>query len=234
MEETLPLPALRTGPGSQPVQTDTEFKSSLDGASEYEYVDIFNPLSMEFVAQLATSRPANFPTKFAATQATQNESDLRHNYGLNLKNLDRQGNLHVINRVSLMPGQTKRFMGNEAQVIVRQLITELIQQRDKHQFIADPATRTEIEQEIIMGRGDIRTSMESGPQTVQDQLRRAMEDNTIQPTEDTREEALTFPDARTAPGTDQKDSGSLGDPKSTRGRKSTSEPVAEAASPGTV
>lgn len=167
------------GPGSQVNETEAP-KSMLDGASQYEYVTILNPLSDDFQIMVAQDIPVNVPFEIRKDNSgktsfiTTDESGARLNYGLNLKNPDYQAHRHIHNMAIIPAGQTMNFSGNEAQTALRQLVNELLQREGKRRFLADPFVRREAEMRIVKGRGNIQDLMDMNMQTPQAQAQAAI------------------------------------------------------------
>lgn len=168
------------GPGSV-VESDVSPQPTLDGVSEFEYVDILNPLPFEFRGKVAVTRPVNAPLTIVASKdapgVTKTEQDIKTLYGLDLRNPDHQGRASIINIVPIKSGTTVRLPGNEAQVIVRQLVTEILAQRGRKLSLADPTARKEVEDEVIQGRGSIAEFMGTRPLSVSEQLHNALEES---------------------------------------------------------
>lgn len=186
------------GPGAQ---EDVQIapKPLLEGASEYEYVTILNPLSVDFYGKVAITRPANVPFEVgkdaSGGQVTLNESDVLRNYGLNLKNKDHMARINVINRVHIPAGKTLNLLGNEAQVVCRQLVNEIMQREGKRLMLADPHQRSLVEQRIVLSRRSVNDILGEGPMAVQEQLSGAVDKlNTENKPDDTTE----FPDLTSA------------------------------------
>jgi len=129
---------------------------TLDGASEYEYVTILNPLTDDFAVRVAQDVPVNMPFAIGKDYSgktqpiTQNEQDARQVYGLGLKNPDFIGRKHIVNDTVIRAGETINLKGNEAQVAVRQLVNEILQREGKKRLMADPTLRKEVEDRIIL------------------------------------------------------------------------------------
>lgn len=152
------------GPGSVPAAA-TDIHSLLDGASEYEYVEVLNPLTDDFAVQvaqdIATSAPFNIgkDTSGKTNQMTHTEQDVRQVYGLDLKNREFPSKQHISNSVIIKSGQTLRLKGSEAQVAVRQIVNEMMQREGNARLLSDPTLRREAEQRVIQGRGTIQELM---------------------------------------------------------------------------
>lgn len=147
--------ALIEGPGSAKAQ---EYVQPLvDGLDENFYVEILNPLSVTFVGKVASSRPTHAPITLVTNRntptITQNEDDVRRNYGLDLRNPDHQALQHFAQSVSIPPGASIRLPGNEAQVIVRQLVNIIMDKEGNKQLKGDLAARHEVEERIILKQG---------------------------------------------------------------------------------
>lgn len=177
-EERLLQPA---GPGAV-TDIETGIKPLLNGASEFEYVDIYNPLPVDFIGVFASSKPVNMPAPVSVAaqvnQITKTEEQVRQNYGLDLRNQDHQAfasKVNIQNKVPIKSGQTIRLLGNEAQVIVRQLVTEILQREGRKLSLADPTARREVEERVIRYRGDAREALGRDLETVPDQLQSVKE-----------------------------------------------------------
>lgn len=157
----------------------------LDGATEYEYVDILNPLTVPFAARFAVTRPVNVPMRVAQTKGLStsivDEQAMRIQYGLDLRNPDVQGRAHITNDTVIQPGQVKRFLGNEAQVVVRQLVVEIMSRRGQKLLMADPAARELVEKEIIISQGNVQDVLGRSVSSVQEQLQAAIKDDRYEP-----------------------------------------------------
>lgn len=154
-------------------------KPVLEGANEYEYVTILNPLSVDFYAKVAITRPANMPMEIrndgSGGQMTLSEQDVQRNYGLNLRNKDHVGRVNIINRVHIPAGKTINLLGNEAQVVARQLVTEIMQRENKRLMLADAYQRNLVEQRIVLSRRSVNDILDgNGPVQVQEQLQDAV------------------------------------------------------------
>lgn len=163
------------GPGAVKQQAD-DLKPLLDGASEYEYITILNPLSDDFAVRVAQDVPVNLPFNIGkdktgkTAQITLTERDAAQTYGLSLRNPDFQGRKHIVNDTIIRAGHTINLKGNEAQVAIRQLTNEILQREGHQRLLADPTLRREVEQRIIRGRGSIQELMDASLQTTRSQL----------------------------------------------------------------
>lgn len=152
------------GPGATP-QVATDARSLLDGANEYEYVEVLNPLTDDFAVQVAQDIAVNAPFNIGrdpsgkTSQMTNTEQDVRQIYGLGLKNPDFQAKKHISNSVIIKSGQTLRLKGSEAQVAVRQIVNELMQREGNARLLSDPTLRREAEERVVQGRGTIQELM---------------------------------------------------------------------------
>lgn len=181
------------GPGAvQDVPTD--IKATLDGASEFEYVTILNPLSDDFAIQVAQDIPVNMPFNIGkdasgkTAQTTITERDAAQTYGLSLKNPDFQGRKHISNNTIIPAGGTINLKGNEAQVAVRQIVNELMQREGHAKLLSDPTLRAEAESRVIRKRGSIQELMDG---TVQSQ--RAQMDEALQRSNEVQTDEPAFP-----------------------------------------
>lgn len=195
-----PLQSNAAGPGAFEEQQIAP-KPVLEGANEYEYVTILNPLTVDFWGKVAVTRPVNAPIQISddgsGGQMTLSEEDVRRNYGLNLRNKDHMGRVNVINRVCIPAGKTINILGSEAQVIVRQLVTEILARENKRLMLADPFQRHQVEQRIVLSRRSVNDLMDgSGPLAVQEQLQGVVDKLNI--TQEKLVDEPEFPDLRAA------------------------------------
>lgn len=193
------------GPGTQNLDI-IEPKPTLDGANEFEVIEILNPLSDDFQIQVAQDVPVNLPfeiRKDGKTSVLSNtEADVRQTYGLALKNADHQARKRITNNAIIKSGQTMRLRGSEAQVAVRQLVNEILQRQGKRQFLSDPTTRKIVEDEIIISRGSIQDMMDGNLQTPRQQM-----DDALNKANEVRDE---FPELRQTVTGNDSDSESAG------------------------
>jgi hypothetical protein len=141
------------GPGSVQ-ENDVAPRPLLEGVSEYQVVTILNPLSVDFIGKVGQSKPVSLPFEVRkdgyTNPLTRTEEDVTRNYGLNLKNPDHQARIPISSNVHIPSGRTINLQGNEAKVIVTQLVNEILQREGKKLFLADPTTRVEVERRIVM------------------------------------------------------------------------------------
>lgn len=161
------------GPGA--VQQDGIAPSPLlEGASEYEFVTVLNPLTVDFAVQVAQDLPVNMPLSVrSGTTMTQSENDAIRNYGIG-KNPDFVAKKHIMNSTIIESGKTKNFRGSEAQVAVRQIVNEMMQREGKNRFLADPTLRRQYEERIVIGRGNVQELMDNGLSSIQQQTTEAL------------------------------------------------------------
>lgn len=162
------------GPGSIPQET-TAPTPTLDGAGEYEYITILNPLTDDFQVMVAQDIPVNMPfTIRDPTSMVKDERDVTMNYGLQLKNPEHTAKKYIYNQAIIPAGKTMNFKGNEAQVVVRQLVNEILQRSGKNRLMADPHLRQQIENDIIIARGSVQDILDSRLVTPREQIETAL------------------------------------------------------------
>lgn len=162
------------GPGTQQ-QVAEDVKPLLEGATEYEYITILNPLTDDFAVRVAQDIPINLPLNIRSkTGLIQSENDVIRSYGLDLKNPDFKGRKHVFSDVVIRAGHTINLKGNEAQVAVRQLVNEILQREGSSRLMADPNLRLGVEQRIVQGRGSVQELMDRSLQSTQSQVNEAI------------------------------------------------------------
>jgi hypothetical protein len=178
------------GPGAAK-QIPTDLRPTLEGASEFEYITVLNPLTDDFAVRVGQDVAVNAPftigkdTSGKVNQMTNTEQDARQIYGLGLKNPDFVGRKHITIDTIIPAGQTRRFKGNEAQVAVRQIVNELIQREGHTKMLSDPEVRAAAEARVIQGRGSIQDLMDAQMQTPRSQadeaIRKSNEEQNAQP-----------------------------------------------------
>lgn len=130
-------------------------RPALEGASEYEYVTLTNPLPFKFKGKVAQSRPVNAPIRIVnGAERGVDEASLKQ-AGLDLRNADHPSNAHVVNIIEIESGASINLRGDEAQVIIRQLVNELMAYEGQTLRIGNAAYRKSAEERIITGRKSI-------------------------------------------------------------------------------
>lgn len=140
---------------------------TLDGVSEYQYVTIANILPIKFIGRVAQSRPVpNAPVRIVDGAAKGVDENTLKAAGLDLRNPDHAMNSsleHVSIEVPIEAGQSINLRGDEAQVIVRQLVNEILAFEGKTVRQGSPAYRKEVEGRIIQGIRNIDELIGSVP-----------------------------------------------------------------------
>lgn len=174
------------GPGSV-TEEGLAPKPALDGFSEFEYVEILNPLSVDFIGQFGTTKPIRAEITISPTIDGQkmNESQASQQYGIpRLTNPAKSGNANIVNRVKIPSGKTIRLLGNEAQVIVRQLVTEIMQRQGQRLLLADAFQRHQVEASVIISHGSVNDILGKNPVSVSEQLKAAIQPGDLDPITD--------------------------------------------------
>lgn len=199
------------GPGA--IQNDQIApQPTLDGASEYEYVTILNPLTDDFAIQVAQTKPVDMPMTIAkdtrTAGITTSDRDVAQVYGFQLKNPDFSSRKHILNQTVIKSGKTINLRGDDAQVAVRQLVNEMIQREGKTVHMADPVLRREYEGRIIISRGSVEDLMDNKMQSTQTVINETInKSNEVQD-----EEAFAnLNDTRTEVGTAETGNSVIGD-----------------------
>lgn len=173
------LPEQEIGPGSV-AEAAVDVKPMLEGASDLEYVELLNPLSGTFVARVGVTKPTHATTTISRdiNGRQLSEQDVANTYGITLTNKDVVGRMHIENQVRIGSGKTVRLMGDQAQVVIRQLTNEIMQRESKSLMMADPTARNVVEQRIIIRRGNVAQDLlGQQPVSVRDQLKQAVEES---------------------------------------------------------
>lgn len=186
-------PAKLVGPGSQPEMTE-ELPPLLEGATEYEVVEVFNPLSDDFAGQFGVTRPTTAPLSMSKAPnyagMTQTPQDVATNYGVTT-NPNHQAKANIVNTTIIPSGKTVPMLGSEAQVIVRQLVNEIMQREGKRLKLADAWERRQTEQRVVMSRRSLNQVLGTAPVSVHEQLKSAV--NTLTEAESPHVEEQSFP-----------------------------------------
>lgn len=137
----------------------------LEGSTDYEVVELHNPLSVEFRGVVGITRPVNVPfevrTDGMTSTTTRTAEDVSRNYGLPLKNPDHPAKGHIQQTISIPAGATIRLQGAQAQVIVRQLVNEIMSREGQQLLMADAYARNQIEKRVVMRRSSIQDIMDA-------------------------------------------------------------------------
>lgn len=166
------------GPGAV-VESEITPDPLLQGANQFEVVRLYNPLPDDFAVQVAQSVPVSVQYTIRNSEGLPNmsEGQATQTYGVNLRgpDQDKVSKKHILNSTIIKAGASLNFRGDVAQVAVRQLVNEIMQQRDLTQFLADPTQRSIIEKEIVQARGTMEDLMNNNLQSVTQQIDTALE-----------------------------------------------------------
>lgn len=172
-------------------------KPSLEGATEFEVIEILNPLSVDFIGQFGLTKPIRAEVTISPTidGTKMNESQATQQYGIpRLTNPAKSGNANIINRVRIPSGKTVRVLGSEAQVLVRQLVNEIMQRQGQRLQLADAFQRRKVEDSIIISRGNINDILGKNPVSVSEQLREAIKPTDLETPVETHNEPVSEPE----------------------------------------
>lgn len=171
------LSNIPAGPGAIE-DTGEAPKPMLEGATDYEVVELHNPLAVDFTGIVGITRAVNVPFEIrrdgVTSVSTTTEGDVARTYGLSLKNPDHKAQGHIQQRVVIPSGKTIRLQGAQAQVIVRQLVNEIMAREGNQLLMADGFARNQVEQQVILRRTGINEIMDA-PLDVQTQLSNAVD-----------------------------------------------------------
>lgn len=175
--QTRDLSNVPAGPGAVP-ETGVSPLPLLEGATDYEVVEILNPLQVDFTGLVGITRPVNVPFEIHSdgitTTTSRTEGDVMRTYGTGaLKNPDYPSKGHIQQRVKIPSGKTIRLQGAQAQVIVRQLVSEIMSREGNQLLMADAFARNLVEQRIILRRNGIQEIMDA-PQDISTQMANAV------------------------------------------------------------
>jgi hypothetical protein len=180
LDPKLNLAETAIGPGAlEEAQVDPP--SKLEGIGDYNFVEITNPLSVQFIGQaaLTTNITTNMPVAQNHADApglTKNEQDIRQIYGFDLRAQAQQsGKTHIINRIPINPGQTVRLLGGEARTVLNQLVTAVMQREGKTKLLANKFERRQVEDRLVRRIGNMQDVLGRAPISVQEQLKSALE-----------------------------------------------------------
>jgi hypothetical protein len=199
------------GPGAAPEAT-TDPKPLLDerGVTEMDFVEILNPLSVTFVGQAALTTNVNASIRIGPAAQdggglSHTENDIRSLYGFDMRaSAAQSGKTHLINRIPIESGKTVRLLGNEAHVVLRQLVNTVMQREGNGQLLANGVERRKVEERLVQRVGSLQDMMGRAPLSVQEQLKSTLQqlddaNLTGQVTEESASGEQAFPDI-TRPG----------------------------------
>lgn len=153
------LENLSFGPGA--VKERSFETPMLDGMDQNYYVEILNPLPKTFIGRVASSRPGSTELKIRVAKETptitRTSADMARNYGIDLEREIPAGGhksqQHFSQTLEIPSGQTVRLPGNEAQVVIRQLVNVIMDVRGLQISKGDAYQRSLIEHEIVIRTG---------------------------------------------------------------------------------
>lgn len=157
--ETTDLENISFGPGA--VKERSFEIPMLDGMDGNYYVEIINPLPKTFVGRVASSRPGSAQLQIRIAKETptltRTSSDMARNYGLDMEREIAAGGhraqQHFAQTIEIPSGSVVRLPGNEAQVVIRQLVNVIMDIRGQQILKGDAYARHQIEAEIIIKTG---------------------------------------------------------------------------------
>ena len=123
-----------------------ENKSLVDTFTEYDIVEVFNPLSTDFEAKVATS----VVNPNAGVDKTIERLGLRSN--------SHPAMSHVVNTVVIPTGQSKKMPGHVARVVVTQLVNEMMQKEGAIKQMGDKALRLPFEERVVLDSAKFQQS----------------------------------------------------------------------------
>lgn len=172
--EVMPdAPITAVGPGAR-AQQGPDVPSMLDNVTDYDFVEVFNPLSVTFIAQVASTIPKPAKARIVNTSGNPDfdERDLSRAGLGNMRTQSPTGSVvHVPHQVPLPAGSTTPLRGSEAKVVVRQLVTEILGREGKTNLLANSFQRSIAEKKVVRRIGQIDLSQIMG---VDDQIKRQM------------------------------------------------------------
>jgi len=152
-----------------------ENKSLVDTFTEYDIVEVFNPLSTDFEAKVATS----VVNPNAGVDKTIERLGIRNN--------SHPGQSHVVNTVIIPTGQSKKMPGHVARVVVTQLVNEIMQQQNAIKQMGDKALRLPFEEMVVLDSAKFQQSEDII--TAEERFQRQLDElNKTQEVEVTRDE----------------------------------------------
>lgn len=162
---------MATGPGSL-AQTSSNPLPLLWDAGDADIIQIFNPLTEDFIGLIGQSKPTNQPFNVSKTigaeAATKDEDSVQRTYGFSLKNPDHFSPAQITTQVKLPAGAVTSLQGGAAKVVIGQLVNEIMSRSKQQRQMADPTARNEIERDIIKGHKTVADLMPGTYQTQQE------------------------------------------------------------------
>lgn len=174
------------GPGSVE-ELGIDPKPRLEGIGDYNYVELLNPLSVTFIAQVALTTDVSVAMPIGENNPegaglTRSENDIRQVYGFDLRaQAQKSGKKHILNRISIESGKTVKLLGGEAKVALNQLVNVVMQREGKGALLANAHERRSVEDRIVQRVGNLQEVMGNAPLSVQEQLKTALETINDQP-----------------------------------------------------
>jgi hypothetical protein len=168
-----------------------ENKSLVDAFTEYDIVEVFNPLSRDFEGQVATS----VVNPNAGVDKTIERMGLR--------NANHQSQSHVVNKVVIPSGQSKKMPGHVARVVVTQLVNELMQLEGAVKQMGDKTLRIAFEEKVIMDSAKFQQSEDiiTAEERFQRQLNELNKTEELEVTQDEQPFAAQTTNPQPAPST---------------------------------
>jgi len=123
----------------------------LDRVSEFQYVTVTNILPLTLIGKVAQSRQVSVPFNVVGGAEKGVDENTLKAAGLDLKNPDHRAFVHTSVSVPIEAGQTVNLRGDEAKVIVRQLVNEAMAYDGNTIRRGNPASRRLYEERIVQG-----------------------------------------------------------------------------------
>lgn len=175
-----PIQATTIGPGAVR-RENIQAPSLLEGVKESDYVELINPLSVTFIGRAALT--TDVAARVAIGKSSEGdsrdsarlESDIQQLYGLDLRaNAAGTGKTHIITDIPLESGKSLRLLGREAKVVVRQLVTTMMQLEGKRRLLANPVARRQAEERIVLKVGSLNQLLGNTPLSIEQQLQASL------------------------------------------------------------
>lgn len=161
-------------------------KLLLAKVTEYDVVEIHNPLTDDFVGKVART--------YAHRKNDPVYAHAKQQYGIDLNNPQHTSKKHVQQTITIPSGKSLKLPGDVAKVIINQLVKEMMQREGFKRQMADPDARRTFEERVVVNKEklDFSDDIETAEEKLDRQIRELNEEP--EKVEETDEEA--FPGTR--------------------------------------
>jgi hypothetical protein len=150
----------------------------LQDVGEHQYVTLINPLPFDFVGKVAQSRPVKAPVRIVNDGVSNGGNTVTeetlNNAGISLRNKDHVGRAHVTVNIEIPAGKTKNIRGDEAKVIIKQLVNEILAYNNDTLRRGNPAYRKEVETQVVQRISSVEDLLGGSVESLDDKINQAL------------------------------------------------------------